>query len=73
MFIRLLSTCKTARLGESLASNFQRHITCVPLNDRSCGARSTPIYIYDNETLFYPFTVSVNKCGGICIIIIQVE
>ena len=31
-----------------------------------CQARLTLVNTTINETLFYPFTVSVNKCGGSC-------
>ena len=31
-----------------------------------CQARQTLVDINSNETFFYPFTDSVNKCGGSC-------
>ena len=31
-----------------------------------CPARSTFVNINSNKTLFYPFMVSINKCGGSC-------
>ena len=36
------------------------------LNNQACQARPTLADINANETLFYPFTVSLNKCGGYC-------
>ena len=33
---------------------------------RKCEARPTFIDTNCNETLFYPFTVNDNKCGGSC-------
>ena len=50
----------------SIASNSERPIKCVSLNKRSCKAIPTIVDIKSNETLFYPLTVSVNKCGGSC-------
>ena len=36
------------------------------LNNRPCQARPTLVNINSDETLFYPFTESVDKCGGSC-------
>ena len=35
-------------------------------NFKPCQARPTLVNINSDETTFYPFTVSVNKCGGSC-------
>ena len=66
IFIGLLSVWTTARLGEPSASNFERRIICVSLNNQPCQARPTLVDRDSNETLIYPFTVSVNTCGGSC-------
>ena len=50
----------TCLLGLILPINF------VSLNIRPCKARSTLVNTNSDETLFYPFTVSVNKYGGTC-------
>ena len=65
MFIWLVSVLTTRSFCESLAFNSKGHIKCVYLNNRPCQARTT-LDINFNETLFYPLTVSVNKCGGSC-------
>ena len=36
------------------------------LNNQSCQTRPTLININSKETNFYPFNVSVNKCGTSC-------
>ena len=36
------------------------------LNNQPCQARPTVANINSDETLFYPFTIIVNKCGGGC-------
>ena len=36
------------------------------LNNRPCQAKPTLVNINSNKTLFYPFIVSINKCGGSC-------
>ena len=62
----LLSTCTTATLGGSLASNSKRRIKCVSLNNWPCQARPKFVNVSSKEPLYYSFTVSVNKCGWSC-------
>ena len=66
MFIGLLSVCTTGHFGESLVSYSKGSIKCVSLNNHPCQAKPTLVYKNSDETLFYPFTVSVNKCGESC-------
>ena len=54
--------CTIGPFGESLASNSKEAIKCMPVNNKRCWLRPTLV----DETLFYPFIVSVNKCGGSC-------
>ena len=39
---------------------------CVFLNNQLCQARPTLINTNSNKRLYYSFSVSVNKCAGIC-------
>ena len=66
MFFGVLSIFTIGRFGEPLASNSERSIKGVSLNNRPCQARPTLVITNSNETLFYPFSLSVNKCGGSC-------
>ena len=66
MFNELLSACATGSFGESLVPNLKRPIKCVQKKNHPCKARPTLVDINSYETLFYPFTVSVKKCGGRC-------
>ena len=66
MFIGLLSTCTTGSFGGSLASNSERRLNCISLNNRSCQARLITFDIKSNKSFYYPFTVSVSRCGGRC-------
>ena len=66
MFIGLLSACAIGSFGKSLVSNLKRFTKCVSLNNQPCKARPTIVNIYSHKTLFYQFTVSVNKCVGSC-------
>ena len=64
MLIELLRVCTIRRFGGSLVSISKGPIKCVSLNSHPCQARSTLVTINSDETLFYPFFVSVSKCGG---------
>ena len=57
MFSGLLS------FGGSLASD---NAKCVSLNNQSCETRPALFNINSKKPLYYPFSVSVNKCGGFC-------
>ena len=61
-----LSVYSIVSFSGSLASNSGKNIKCVPLISRSYQTRATIVEINSNKTLFYPFNVSVNKCGGRC-------
>ena len=38
----------------------------ISISDQPCQSRPTIVDINSNETLHYPFSVSVNKCSGSC-------
>ena len=61
MFIRLLNVCTIGSFSSSLASDYKEPIKCVSLNNQPCHARPTFVNINYNETLFYSFTVTVDK------------
>ena len=63
MFIRLLSVFTIGSFSESLVPN--SIIRCVSFNNQPCQTRPTLVNINSDETLFYSFTLSVNKCGGV--------
>ena len=65
-FIGLLSICAIGSFGDTLVSNSKRPIKCVFLSIYPCQARPTLVNINSDKTLFYPFTVTFNKCGGSC-------
>ena len=66
MFILLLCVCTLARFSRSLSAKYKEPIKCVYLTNRPCQARPTFVNINFDETFFYPFTVSVNKCDRSC-------
>ena len=66
LFFRLLSIWATGTFDSLLATNYKEPIKCVYLNNPPCQTRPTIVNINSGETLFYPFTVIINKCGGSC-------
>ena len=66
MFTALLSACTITDYGEWLVSNSRETIQFVSLNNQLCKARPIIVNINSDKNLFYPFTVSVNKCFGSC-------
>ena len=66
MFIELLRVYAIGRFPASSASNSGEYLKCISLNNQACQARPTLVNINFDETLFYPFSNSVNKCGRSC-------
>ena len=62
----MLIVCKLVTVNESLASNYKEPIKCISLNNRPCQTCPRLVDINSNGTLFYLFTLSVNKSGGSC-------
>ena len=65
-FIRLLSLYTVGKFGESLAFNSKGPTKCVAINNQQFEARPRLVNTFSNKTLFYPFIVSVDNCGGNC-------
>ena len=66
MFIALLSVFTGGSAFDSLNSNSEEPIECVSLNNHSCQDIPTLVDINSDETLLYPFNVTINKHGGSC-------
>ena len=66
MFIGLLKVCTAVIFDRLLVSNYEGRIKFVSLNSGLCQTRPALGNINSTKTLYYPFTVSVNKCGGSC-------
>ena len=41
-------------------------LECVSMNNQECKTRTKIININNNEPLFYPFSIKVNKWSGSC-------
>ena len=41
-------------------------LECVSMNDQECKIRTGIVNINNNEPVFYPLSIKVNKCSGSC-------
>ena len=41
-------------------------LECISMNNQECKARSKIIDVKNNELVFYPYSIKVNKCSGSC-------
>ena len=41
-------------------------LKCVSMNNQVCEVRPEIININSSEPLFYPFSVKISKCSGVC-------
>ena len=41
-------------------------LACVSMNNQECKVREEIINVNNNEPVFYPFSIKVNKCSGSC-------
>ena len=39
-------------------------LECVSMNNQECKIRSEIINVNTNESMFYPYSITVNKCKG---------
>ena len=41
-------------------------LECVSMNNKECKIRSEIINVNTNEPMFYPYSITINKCKGSC-------
>ena len=41
-------------------------LECISMNNQECKARPKIIYANNNDPVFYPYSIEVNKCSGSC-------
>ena len=49
-----------------LSSSITVVLNCVSMNNQECKVRPKIADINSNNSMFYPFSIKVNKCGGNC-------
>ena len=46
--------------------SYANSLECISMNNQECKARPKIIDVNNNEALFHPYSIKVNKCGGSC-------
>ena len=41
-------------------------LECVSMNNQECKIKSEIINVNTNEPVFYPYSITINKCKGSC-------
>ena len=41
-------------------------LECVSINNQECKIRSEMISVDTNQPIFYPYSITINKCKGSC-------
>ena len=41
-------------------------VECVSMNNQECKTRPEIINVNTNESVFYPYSITINKCKGSC-------
>ena len=49
-----------------LSSSFKGALNCISLKDQECKVRPEIVDVSSNNTMFYPFSVKINRCSGNC-------
>ena len=53
-------------LGLTILSNFTSALDCVTMKNQECKVRPEIINVNSNNSIFYPFSIKINKSGGNC-------
>ena len=46
--------------------SYVNSLKCISMNNQECKARPKIIDVNNNEPVFYPYSIKVNKCSGSC-------
>ena len=46
--------------------SYVHSLECISMNNQECKSRHKIIDLNNNETVFYPYSIKVNKCIGSC-------
>ena len=50
-----------------LSSSITGALNCISINNQQCKVRPEIVDVSSNNTIFYPFSVKINRCNGSCI------
>ena len=57
---------KVLFLRLTILSNFTNALDCISMKNSECKIRPEIISSNSNNSMFYPFSIKVNKCSGNC-------
>ena len=46
--------------------SYVNSLECISMTNQECKARPKIIVVNNNEPVFYPYSIKVNKCSGSC-------
>ena len=46
--------------------SYVNSLECISMNNQECKTRPETINVNNNEPVFYPYSIRVNKCSGSC-------
>ena len=46
--------------------SYANSLECISMNNQECNARPRILDVNNNEPVFYPYSIKVNKCSGSC-------
>ena len=46
--------------------SYVNSLECISMNNQECKTRPKIIDVNNNEPVFYPYSIKVNKCSGSC-------
>ena len=50
----------------AILSNLTNALDCISMKNEKCKVRPEIISINSNNSMFYPFSIKINKCSGNC-------
>ena len=53
-------------LGLTILSNITNALDCISMKNQECKVRPEIISIDSNNSMFYPFSIKINKCSSNC-------
>ena len=53
-------------LGLTVLSNITNALECISMKNQECKVGSEIINIDSNNPIFYPFSITINRCSGNC-------
>ena len=57
---------KVVVLGLTVLSNITNALDCISMKNQECKIRPEIVNINSNNSIFYPFSVKINRCSGNC-------